>query len=460
MAARYRPQCETRVDFTDHVRRLNIANATNKVNFFFMNHTKTILRCWRNRQDARTLSETETERVARVLLTLQRGLTGNRTLAGTGYMDEDAALGAYLLYYYTVTHTQITFALRSFLPLTDLAKRNSLRILDVGSGPAPASMAALDVLSEMSDDLAHIELTCVDSSAKALTLAKKLFAADYPNVCVHTKCLSLERAAMREQTRYDLIIASHVINELWKEKSDRQERRLKFLTDFAEHLNEGGILLICEPALLETSRDTIRLALSLSEKNFTVLAPCPNSFVQKIRCPIFSATASANASCHAEAFTAFDPLVLKIAAKAGLTRQSVKMTFFALQKECTAHTKVNEGAAHYRVVSDAMLNKAGRIRYLLCDGKRRIPISAKSDDSTARKIGFFNLKRYDAVTVTNPEMRGDAQNPSFGIDEKTRLTVRPFAPHSQGSPVPLLQAKSRARREETNRGRRSITPKR
>ena len=124
------------------------------------------------------------------------------------------------------------------------------------------------------------------------------------------------------------------------------------------------------------------------------------------------------------------------------------MTFFALQNMCNAHTKSEGGTPHYRVVSDAMLNKAGRIRYLLCDGLRRIPISAKTGDKSAQNLGFFNLKRYDAVTVINPEIRGDAQNPSFGIDEKTHLTVRPFAPHSQGSPGPLLQAKSRARREK------------
>ena len=125
-----------------------------------------------------------------------------------------------------------------------------------------------------------------------------------------------------------------------------------------------------------------------------------------------------------------------------------------------AHTKSEGGTPHYRVVSDAMLNKARRIRYLLCDGLRRIPISAKTGDKSAQNLGFFNLKRYDAVTVINPEIRGDAQNPSFGINEKTRLTVNPFAPQSQGVPGPLLQDKSRARREKKKRGHGAITPKR
>ena len=424
-----------------------------------MDHTPTLLRCWRKNSDSRPLRPEEIKRLAAALLSLQRGLTGKRTLAGSGYMNEDASLGAYLLYYYRITYAQITFAVTSFLSRTDIHQKSSLRILDVGCGPAPAAMALIDVLDRSGMRKRSFTLTCVDASEKALSCARKIFSADRSDVTVKIKCRNLENDSLILDESFDVILISHTLNELWENEANGQEKRLRLLTTLKEHLTEQGVLLLCEPALRDVSRNTIDLAMRLLEGGMSVLAPCPSEIEKTHRCPIFQSNTT-GATCHAEVFTAFDPLVLKIAAKAGLTRQSVKMTFFALQKECTAHTKVNEGAAHYRVVSDAMLNKAGRIRYLLCDGKRRIPISAKSDDSTARKIGFFNLKRYDAVTVTNPEMRGDAQNPSFGIDEKTRLTVRPFAPHSQGSPVPLLQAKSRARREETNRGRRSITPKR
>ena len=80
-----------------------------------------------------------------------------------------------------------------------------------------------------------------------------------------------------------------------------------------------------------------------------------------------------------------------------------------------------------KIVSDGMLNKSGRVRFLMCDGKNRIAISAKKDDPRAKEIGFFNLKRYDSISVTNPEIRGDKENPAFGIKPDTNLKIIPFA---------------------------------
>ncbi len=424
-----------------------------------MDHTPTLLRCWRKNSDSRPLRPEEIKRLAAALLSLQRGLTGKRTLAGSGYMNEDASLGAYLLYYYRITYAQITFAVHSFLSRTDIHQKSSLRILDVGCGPAPAAMALIDVLDRSGMRKRSFTLTCVDASEKALSCARKIFSADRPDVTVKIKCRNLENDSLILDESFDVILISHTLNELWENEANGQEKRLRLLTTLKEHLTEQGVLLLCEPALRDVSRNTIDLAMRLLEGGMSVLAPCPSEIEKTHRCPIFQSNTT-GATCHAEVFTRFPSDVLKIAREAGLTRLSVKMTFFALQNMCNAHTKSEGGTPHYRVVSDAMLNKAGRIRYLLCDGLRRIPISAKTGDKSAQNLGFFNLKRYDAVTVINPEIRGDAQNPSFGIDEKTRLTVRPFAPHSQGSPGPLLQAKSRARREKKKRGHGAITPKR
>ena len=74
-----------------------------------------------------------------------------------------------------------------------------------------------------------------------------------------------------------------------------------------------------------------------------------------------------------------------------------------------------------------MLNKSGRVRYLLCDGKNRFPLSAKNGDPNARQKGFFNLKRYDTVTVQSPEIRGDSQNSALGINEETKLEISKFS---------------------------------
>ena len=113
------------------------------------------------------------------------------------------------------------------------------------------------------------------------------------------------------------------------------------------------------------------------------------------------------------------------------------MTFLALLKTKGQRNEKEE----LRIVSDAMLNKSGRIRYLLCDGKKRFPISAKADSIHAKEIGFFQLKRYDTIEITNPEIRGDAKNPALGIEEKTCIKVHAFASEARKGDAKLLQVK-------------------
>jgi hypothetical protein len=52
-----------------------------------------------------------------------------------------------------------------------------------------------------------------------------------------------------------------------------------------------------------------------------------------------------------------------------------------------------------------MLNKGGRVRYLICGPAGRFPFSARKDDERARLAGFFNLGRYDLLRIDEPEIR-------------------------------------------------------
>ena len=69
-----------------------------------------------------------------------------------------------------------------------------------------------------------------------------------------------------------------------------------------------------------------------------------------------------------------------------------------------------------------MLNKAGRVRYVLCDGKARFTLSAKNGDPNAAAQGFFDLKRYDKIKIAGAQVRSQKGEPlSLGFDENTRL---------------------------------------
>jgi len=378
-------------------------------------HIPTLLSNWRANGNISPLSRKELFSVSSALLQLQRGLTGDRSLAGKGYMDSVPLLGSYLLYYWPVSYMQIsTASLSALKKLSSIASKRKVRILDVGSGPGPASAALCDVLSTVG--AGEISIVLADSSKKALSLAQRIFKSDFPSAGVTTSVCDFEKG-MAESVDADIIIMSHVLNELWNGKEDAVSRRSDFLMRLCRNLSDGGILFLCEPAMLKTSRSLIEVRNRLAENGFTVVSPCTRTSA----CP---ALLQESLTCHAEVpWKPCEP-VASIARGAGLDRISVKMSYFIMERKTSADEAERK---NLRVVSDPMLNKSGRIRYVLCDGKERFTLSAKKDDVHAEETGFFSLGRYDALTLHNPEIRGGDGNRSFGIAPGTSLEVEPFS---------------------------------
>ena len=407
-------------------------------------HIPHLLQLWRNDRSAENgtinLSATECEQLGTSLIQLQRGLTGSRALAGTTYMQSPSLLGAYLLYYWPISYAQIRFALCSVQEhLISLAGRKDtpIRILDLGSGPAPASAAICDAIFSVCKRNASLEVLAVDVSASALQIASSLFKKSFPEVHIKTECSAITSEDYIQQKAkndfFDIIVLSHALNEMWYNQSDALQRRIAFLQKVSAQLSPNGILLLCEPALLQTSRDLLRIRDSLCSSGFWVLAPCP----QSNPCPALHA--GEQHTCHADCAWRPPKLVASLANVAGLERKSVKMTYLVLQKHCMTNTNPDglqekpcllphERHTHFRVVSEAMRNKAGRVRYLLCNGKQRIALSAKNGDAHAKTQGFFSLRRYDGIYIKNPSLRGDANKPSYGVEDYTELQTEPFIP--------------------------------
>ena len=394
-------------------------------------HLKTLLKLWRGTANCSPLSERELRQVSGALLKLQRGLTGERNLAGAGYMEDRAFLGAYLLYYWPVSFMQVSYAFCNVLKSGRLDFFKNLprpvRILDAGSGPGPAAASVCSALGTSalgkSAGIAsnNIELTLCDYSARSLSLAKRLFESDFKQIDTQTVTADFMKKdpAGLFKGKYDIIVTSHALNELWKDFPDRISRRTNFLKSLLNLLSPGGVLLVCEPALLETSRSLIEARDTLVREGAAVVSPCVASCI----CPALKASSAT--TCHSEVLWTPPHTVAALARSAGLERTSVKMSYFAFVNE---EDNVPCGCTgEYAVVSDGMLNKSGRVRYLLCDGRSRIPLSAKKDDTHAKELGFFNLRRYDRIALLNPELRGDKDSPAFGIGEKTALKVEPFA---------------------------------
>lgn len=416
------------------------------------------------------------QRAAQNVVELQRGLTGSRALAGNGYMQKGASLQAYLLYYWPVSYAQTKAALqkapRFFERVAEIsgsagmsgnagtaskAKKRAVRVLDLGSGPAPASCSLADLAQGRGEQNMAFEFCLCDSSGDALSLGKKILEAAYAkNASVETRVCNLENvfqpkngAAFLDGKKFDFIIASHSLNELWKGQKKRGEKIAALLKNLSACLDDGGLMLLMEPALLATSRALIEARDSLIASGLKVASPCLQSASP---CP---ALENPNATCHAQFDWEMPQIVADLAALAGLNRADVKMTYFVFEKAvagsfgqegdfgngenslqdqkgggpdfglatetglATAPSLANICAL---VVSEPMLNKAGRVRYVLCDGKARFTLSAKNGDHNAAAQGFFDLKRYDKIKIAGAQVRSQKGEPlSLGFDDNTRL---------------------------------------
>ncbi|MDP3179302.1 MAG: small ribosomal subunit Rsm22 family protein [Spirochaetaceae bacterium] len=358
------------------------------------------------------LSPAELAAASTALLGLQRGLTGDRALAGRDYMDDADLLGAYLLYYWPVSYLQTSIAIAEL-------GRVPGRILDIGSGPGPGAAALMDA--------GAAELTLVDGSRTALAAAARLLGGADARVAGIR--LDLESGAPLPSGPFDLVNLGHCINELWKERPDRAALRLAFLERCGASLAPDGALLAIEPATLGASRELLELRDQLAGRGWSILAPCPGSYP----CPAIAA--GPGRSCHSEAPWSPPDMVAALARAAGLDRESVKFCYFAARPPAfvgpavagpaVAHpTPIGGGPSPARVVSDPLLNKAGRLRYMLCDGGRLAALSAPSADPAAKAAGFFGLRRGDRITVEAPEFRESG----FGIGPGTRIIVSARAP--------------------------------
>jgi SAM-dependent methyltransferase len=339
---------------------------------------------------------------------LQRGLTGDRILAGKSYFSDNTFMAAYLQYYWPISFLQTSQALeelklRQVLP--DI--RN---VLDLGAGPGSASFAA--------KAYGAVSVVMADANAAALNRAAALNDSlpEDMRIALSSLQIDLEEDPPLPQATYDLIVACHSINELWKSKPDFLTRRAALLSGCLAMLSEKGILLIIEPAANSSSRPALALRNILLARlghsgrpEYECVGPCTGSFA----CPM--PEAAENRTCHSEWMWDPFPQVADLARAAGLDRNSVKATWFALRRASRApEPPFDQVTAELRgrVVSEPMLNKAGRTRYVICTDSGLVSLSAKAGDPEAKATRFSGLRRGDCLEGSCLEKR---QENGYGI---------------------------------------------
>lgn len=351
------------------------------------------------------LTPPELKEVGAAVRALSHGLTRERELAGSRYMEDPRLLGGYLLFYWPVSYAQARHALRE---LRDRPRT----VLDAGSGPGPLAFACLDA--------GATEVVAADRSAAALALVREL-AAD-AGEGIATRSWNALSGDPLPEGRVDLLALGHVLNELWAGQSDAAARRAGLVERAFARVKPGGSLLIVEPALRETSRALLEVRDRLVEAGHAVLSPC----LWRGRCP---ALLKPSDWCHAERAWEPPPLVQEIGRAAGLRKEALKMTYLLLAPKGESWAEPPSGSL-FRIVSEPLASK-GRQRYIGCGPQGRVGLALQDKHLNDSNRAFASLARGDVIAIEGTAERGDG----LALDDRSRVSVLAHAGQRLPGPV-------------------------
>jgi ribosomal protein RSM22 (predicted rRNA methylase) len=329
--------------------------------------------CWRRLVGASgegPLTPAERTRAARSIARLSERLTRQRARIGERYLDDAELLGAYVLFYWPVSYAQ---GRSIFGELGELG-----RVLDLGAGPLPMSWAALDAGASSVHALERV--------AAARELGRGLGDGALE--------VGAWEAPAPVPTGFDTIIVGHLVNEL----DLALEKRAALVQGWLSRLNEGGRLVIIEPALRDSSRALLALRDRLLDGGAVVLAPC----LMQAHCP---ALVKESDWCHAE--RAFVPPAehAALADEARIHKDRVKLSYLVLAR--TPAPRYED--ALYRVVSEP-LDEKGKQARIGCGPAGRVRLVLRTRDHGERNRALADASRGDVLRVQGLLPRGDGQH--------------------------------------------------
>jgi len=282
---------------------------------------------------------------------IHRGLTGARELIGTRYLADPELRRQYAAEIAPRTGA----ALRKILAeVYGPGTAPPARALDLGAGTGAAGAALRERFG------AGLELVAVDRVAGPGIVAA-----------------NLEREVPASLGRFDLIVAAHLLGELFLSEPDA--RRLdalarRVLAWTRELLAEGGLVVLVEPALRETSRALLGVRDRLLAAGLGVVAPC----FWTGPCPALERERD---WCH----------------DAAPSPSSPRVDFSYLVLRATPQAP----RPSFRVVSDRLVEK-GRLKIYACGPSGRHPFVRLDRAASDANADFGRLERGDVATIVGP----------------------------------------------------------
>jgi hypothetical protein len=294
----------------------------------------------------------------------------------------------YLAYHFPVYFMQAEHLL-TMLAREGLLKE-SMTILDVGTGPGVVPLAIADFYSRLDKGRAVIHsLERSEEHIEAFMYLREHFTGKGANASIKPPkkmdISSSDSTSLPEKV--DLMIFSNVLNEL---PDITLESRAEIVARLAEHLSPDGSILIVEPADEENAMRMRSLTVALAAKGLNIYSPCTflwGTPCTAPRCWSFE-TASAikltrlmETLAHCEDSYRFVNTDIKysyaILRKDGRKKESCRMAagskFLRLSK---IHLHVGKRINVAGVKMSGELGDARSHVYKICDGTARTPVYA------------------------------------------------------------------------------------
>lgn len=357
---------------------------------------------------ADVLQTREFRSVVAAVQTLQKGLETGRDLVGQDYFNKPDLLGAYLLYQWVV-HYQQGLSLINELPFTPR------RVLDVCSGPAPFSFAALRHGAS--------DVVAMDRNLNALQMGAEV-CGRYGFPLMIRKQDALKPLAV--EGSFDLIIVGHCLEEIFPDtKKNWVQEQKEWIDRLLKLLTPQGCLLIVENSLLPSNRRVLQLRDMLVQEEVPVQAPC----VWQGACP---ALQTKNSPCYAQREFEKPYIIKEIQRAAQINLNSLKMTYLIVKKPGSDWPALPPKPL-YRVISPPIDTYRGK-RYFLCgtDGKKNLGSELTQHPPSSRAFEF--LKRGELISVEDVVER---QN-DLDIVAETKVRIEA----ALGKPLPQVEEDS------------------
>ncbi|MDX9758377.1 MAG: small ribosomal subunit Rsm22 family protein [Bacteroidota bacterium] len=332
-----------------------------------------------------------------------------RRASTSAYMRDSRLRLAYQLYYLSVNLLKPRWALNELYPSGPPAGHEPFRVLDLGCGPG-TGVAAMHAWAADVRSTRRIHVDGIDAVEANVARFRELGALLSAESGSPVDCDAWKGDATRpvtSATPYEVVMAMNLLNEI------PETRHPHVLARCGAVLRPGGVLLLIEPALRETTRPLLRLRDRAVRSGWTVMLPCHRQGA----CP---ALENEKDWCHHSLPWERPPFIAFLDEAIGNVKTSLKFSCIVLRNDAATDVRIpaEEGGTEasgdrdsfgmdrerLRVVSEPFVEKGRRSCYC-CGASGRRLYQRNDRDRSDVNAAFDLVTRWDSIDVRGAEPR-------------------------------------------------------